>query len=80
MEIATHIPEVVVWLPTLLDERSRNALTHDLENKSGIQSAAFCPNRHHLMLVSYERDGITSQDVLRYVKEGDTEARLVGPI
>jgi len=80
MEISTNVPEVVVWLPASLDAQSRNALTQDLENKSGIQSAIFCPIRHHLMLVKYDRDGITSQDVLRYVRDGGNDARLIGPI
>ena len=80
MEMVNNYPEVVVWLPELLDEQSRDALTHDLENKSGIQSAVFCPIRHHLMLVQYDRTGINSQDVLRYVTNGGADARLVGPI
>jgi hypothetical protein len=80
MEMVNNYPEVVVWLPELLDEQSRNALTQDLENQSGIQSAVFCPIRHHLMLVQYDRNGINSQDVLRYVTEGGADARLVGPI
>ncbi len=80
MSEANHIPEVVVWLPALLDEQSRDELTHDLEQKSGIQSATFCPIRHHLMLVQYDRNGINSQDVLRYVVDSGTDARLVGPI
>lgn len=80
MELTTHTPEVVVWLPKLLDARSRAALTHGLEAKSGIQAATFCPIRHHLMLVQYDGDGINSQDVLRYVMESGNEAKLVGPI
>lgn len=80
MELANQLPEVVVWLPALLDESSRESLTHALEEKSGIRSAVFCPIRHHLMLVQYDRNGISSQDVLRYVSEQGTDARLVGPI
>ncbi|MDH5515798.1 MAG: hypothetical protein OEY45_11630 [Gammaproteobacteria bacterium] len=80
MSEVNHIPEVVVWLPELLDEQSRDELAHDLEKKSGIQAAVFCPIRHHLMLVQYDRNDINSQDVLRYVKEGGVDARLVGPI
>jgi hypothetical protein len=80
MGMAKIVPEVIVWLPALLDEQSRNNLTHDLEHKAGIQSATFCPIRNHLMLVQYDGDGISSQDVLRYVRDRGTDARLVGPI
>jgi hypothetical protein len=80
MELASRIPEVIVWFPELLDERSRDSLIHDLESKPGIQSATFCPIRNHLMLVQYDRDGVSSQDVLRYVTNDGTYARLVGPI
>ena len=80
MELESQIPEVIVWIPELLDEQSRDTLTHDLESKPGIQAAAFCPIRHHLMLVQYDRDGVSSQDVLRYVTKDGTYARLVGPI
>jgi hypothetical protein len=80
MELANRIPEVIVWFPELLDEQSRETLAQDLESKPGIQSAVFCPIRHHLMLVQYAGDGITSQDVLQYVTADGTYARLVGPI
>lgn len=80
MELASHDPEVVVWLPALLDEQSRDRLTRNLESRSGIHSAVFCPIRHHLMLVEYEAGGVSSQDILRYVREGGNDARLVGPI
>jgi hypothetical protein len=80
MELASHIPEVIVWFPELLDEQSRVTLTEDLESRPGIQSAVFCPIRHHLMLVQYAGDSVTSQDVLKYVTADGTYARLVGPI
>ena len=80
MKLASHVPEVVVWVPAKLDRNSRDELTGALERKSGIHAATFCTNRHHLMLVQYDRNGINSQDVLRYVKEGGADARLVGPI
>jgi hypothetical protein len=80
MKMANNIPEVVVLLPELLDVQSRNRLIQGLEQKSDIRSATFCPIRHHLMLVQYERDDINSQDVLCYVREGGADARLVGAI
>jgi hypothetical protein len=80
MELERHTPEVIVWFPELLDEHTRDILTQDLRRRPGIQSAVFCPIRHHLMLVQYDPDGINSQDVLRYVTAEGTYARLVGPI
>ena len=80
MELANTHPEVVVWLPTLLDERSREELTGRLRRRMGIRSAEFCPIRHHLMLVQYKGDCMNSQEVLRCIRETSADAKLVGPI
>lgn len=78
MNLASTVPEVIVWLPTLLDEPARNALTARLKQEPGINSADFCPLREHLLLVQYQ--GINSQDVLGHVRETSADAKLVGPI
>ena len=80
MGLASHTPEVVVWVPARLDGNSRAELTGALERKSGIHAATFCSKRHHLMLVQYDRHDMTSQDVLNYLRERRIDARLIGPI
>jgi hypothetical protein len=80
MELLNTNPEVVVWLPTLLDEPSRKELTDSLRRRTGIRAAEFCPIRHHLMRVQYQGDCMNSQEVLRCVRQISADAKLVGPI
>jgi len=43
-------------------------------------NAEFCPLRYHLMLVRYDRDLYSSQDVLNRVTSQNVDARLIGPV
>ena len=63
-----------------LNEGQRNNLASALKNTNGITGAEFCPLRYHLMLVRYDTDVFSSQDVLRSVSEQDVHARLIGPV
>jgi len=45
-----------------------------------ITTAVFCPGRYHLMLVKYDRDLYSSQDVLKRVTSQNVSARLIGPV
>ena len=56
--------EIVVHVTEELDEDQRNNLTSTLKNTNGIKGAEFCPLRYHLMLVRYDTDVFSSQDVL----------------
>jgi len=73
VEIVVHVEE------TLGDER-RNDLVTALEGSGGIKSAEFCPLRYHLMLVRYDRDLMSSQDVLGKVSAENIHAKLIGPV
>jgi len=73
VEIVVHVEE------TLGDER-RKGLVDALEGVSGIKAAEFCPLRYHLMLVQYNRDLMTSQDVLGKVSAQNIHAKLIGPV
>ena len=48
--------------------------------RGGIAAAEFCPLRYHLMLVRYDRDMYSSQDVLNRVQAHNIDARLIGPV
>ena len=72
--------EMVVHLTEELNEDQRNNLTSALENTTGIKGAEFCPLRYHLMLVRYDTDAFSSQDVLRSITSQDVHARLIGPV
>ncbi|MEN8108475.1 MAG: hypothetical protein ABFS22_10770 [Pseudomonadota bacterium] len=72
--------EIVVHVTEELDEDQRSHLVSALENTSGITGAEFCPLHFHLMLVRYERDVFSSQDVLKNVALQNISARLIGPV
>ena len=72
--------EIVVHITETLGEKQRKELVAALEDSSGITTADFCPLRFHLMLVRYDRDTYSSQDVLDRVKSQNVNARLIGPV
>ena len=75
-----HSVEVIVHISENLGGQDRGKLTRALEQDSGILSAEFCPLRYHLMLVRYDRDSYSSQDVLQCVRSQQLTARLIGPV
>ena len=72
--------EVIVHVDETLDERQRQALVDFLEATDGIESAEFCPLRFHLILVLYNRQQMSSRDVLERVMSKQLNAELIGPI
>jgi hypothetical protein len=75
-----HTVEIVVHITETLGEQQREDLVSALEDSSGITTAEFCPLRYHLMLVRYDRDLYSSQDVLDRVTSQNVSARLIGPV
>ena len=80
LDEAKNTVEIVVHISENLEDMQRNNLVIALENEDGIVSADFCPLRYHLMLVRYDRDQYSSQDVLGAVSAQKLQARLIGPI
>jgi hypothetical protein len=72
--------EIVVHVSEDLGEAQRGDLVDRLQQQAGITSAEFCPLRYHLMLVRYDRDRYSSQDVLGSVRAQKLHARLIGPV
>ena len=72
--------EIVVHITETLGEQRRKDLVAALEENRGITTAEFCPLRYHLMLVRYDRDMYSSQDVLARVESQNVDARLIGPV
>jgi hypothetical protein len=75
-----HTVEIVVHVTETLEEGQRSDLVRALQQQEGITSAEFCPLRYHLMLVRYDRDRYSSQDVLGSVRSQKLHARLIGPV
>jgi len=80
LDVAKNTVEIVVHISESLDDVQRNNLVVALEQNEGIVSAEFCPLRYHLMLVRYDREQYSSQDVLSAVNDQKLQARLIGPI
>jgi len=72
--------EIVVHITETLGEQRRDDLVSSLEGNGGISTAEFCPLRYHLMLVRYDRDLYSSQDVLKRVTSQNVSAKLIGPV
>lgn len=72
--------EIVVHITETLEEKQRLDFVAALENDDRILSVNFCPTRCHLMLVKYDRNRYSSQDVLASIKSQQMNARLVGPV
>jgi hypothetical protein len=75
-----HIVEIVVHVTETLEEKQRLNFVAALENDDRIFSVNFCPTRCHLMLVKYDRNRYSSQDVLASIESHKVTARLVGPV
>jgi len=75
-----HTVEIVVHITETLGEQRRGDLVSALEDSGGITTAEFCPLLYHLMLVRYDRDLYSSQDVLDRVSSQNVNAKLIGPV
>jgi hypothetical protein len=78
--LAKNAVEIVVHIKEELGEEQRNNLVTALESAEGVIGAEFCPLRYHLVVARYDRDAVTSQDVLKSFNALNVEARLIGPI
>ena len=78
-EVERHV-EIVVHVDETLGDERRSDLVQALEDAEGVRSAEFCPLRYHLMLVQYNRERMTSQDVLSKISAQSIHAELIGPV
>ena len=72
--------EIVVHIDEELGETQRGDLVEYLNSTDGISAAEFCPLRYHLMLVQYDRNRVSSLDVIHRVGSRAVNAQLIGPI
>jgi len=72
--------EIVVHVSDDLEAGQRSNLVAALESEDGIVAAEFCSLRNHLMVVRYDRDQCSSQDVLGAVRAQKLQASLIGPM
>ena len=86
-QVAQHLPnaekcavEVVVYVSKNLGDEERRAVVSALQETDGILGAEFSLMRHHLVLAKYDRNMLSSQDVLKSFNSLNLDAKLVGPI
>ncbi len=86
-QVAQHLPadekrvvEVVVYIKKDLGEEQQNLVISALEQTNGIMGAEFCVMRNHLVLAKYDKDIVSSQDVLKSFNSLNLDAKLIGPI
>lgn len=72
--------EVVVYVSKDLGEEQRDLVVSALEKTDGIEEAEFCLTRHHLVLAKYDKNIMSSQEVLKNFNSMNLDARLIGPI
>jgi hypothetical protein len=77
---AKNTVEIVVHIKEDLGEGQQKLVVSELEKTDGIIGAEFCILRNHLMLVKYDREIFSSQDVLKSFNSSNLKAKLVGPI
>jgi hypothetical protein len=86
-QVAQHLPnvekcavEIVVYVNKDLGDEERKYVVSALEQTDGIIGAEFSMLRHHLVLAKYDRDMLSSQDVLKSFNSLKLDAKLIGPI
>jgi len=86
-QVAQHLPteekcavEVVVYIKKDLGEEQQNLVVSSLKKTNGIMGAEFCLMRNHLVLAKYDKDIMSSQDVLKSFNSLNLNAKLIGPI
>ena len=80
METSDNKVEIVIHIDDTLGDVRRGDLTTALETRDGIYAAEFCPLRYHLMLVDYDSEKFSSQEVLQLVSRENVTAQLIGPM
>jgi hypothetical protein len=86
-QVAQHLPaeekcavEVVVYIKKDLGEEQQDLVISALEQTNGIMGAEFCVMRNHLVIAKYDKDIVSSQDVLKSFNSLNLDAKLIGPI
>ena len=78
--VPEHIVEIVVHITESLEEQQRLNFVAALENDDRISEVNISPKRCHLMLVKYDSNRYSSQDVLTSIESQKINAQLVGPV
>ena len=74
------LTEVVVHINEDLGEERRDTFEQALRAMRGILDLTFCRNRHHLLIVQYQLELVSSATLIEQVRRLAGDAQLIGPI
>ncbi|GMQ88873.1 MAG: hypothetical protein BMS9Abin09_0313 [Gammaproteobacteria bacterium] len=69
--------DVIVHVDDRLDQYSRSRMEDVVEREFGVVKARFNAERHHLMIVAYDPERISSTMILSNIKHQNVNAQLV---
>lgn len=75
-----HKVEIVVHVDDVLGKAEQSELISDLQKHGGVEEAHFTPGRAHLLVIDYDREQLSAQEVLEHVRRDHLRAELIGPI
>jgi cell division protein FtsX len=73
-----HQVEVVIHIDETLSDDHRASLVSNLQGRDGVENARFTPGKDHLMVIDYDSNKLHTTDVLKFVKQENVNAELIG--
>ena len=73
-----HQVEIVVHVDEALDNDQQASLLSNLQGHDGVEKASFTTGRDHLMVIDYDSNKLHTTDVLKFVKQENVNAELIG--
>jgi hypothetical protein len=77
---AGSLAEVVVHVNEALDGDRCEVFEQEMRDVRGVLDLSFCRTRHHLMIVQYLPEVVSSVDIIGHIRRLAGEAQLIGPI
>lgn len=78
MKTESKMVDVMIHIDPDTDHDEREYLRDMLLKQSGVDAAAYHDDKPHLMLIEYDPDEVTSQQLLNVVLKRGIRAELVG--
>jgi hypothetical protein len=72
-----NLVDTLIYVPETSGPEQREALERRLRSSPGVIAPRFNPGREHLLLVAYNAEQTSSDQLLRQVRAEGVEARLV---
>ncbi len=70
--------DVTLHIDETIDHKRRTKIADTVRAHKGVAAVAFHDNKPHLMIVEYDPDAVTSQQLLQVVLDQGVHAELAG--